>query len=289
MRPATLLLALFFPFAAVAAEPSLRDRVTPLIAGQRWPEIERLSQQAVATDPQDAEAHYYLGLAQLNLGHTEESVAALEKAAQLAPDNAGYVGTLGDAYGLAAQKAGLFSKLGFAKKCKAAYQRAVELDPKSVTAHWRLMEYCRQAPGIAGGGLDQAYAEATEIKKLDATQGRAAYATLYAAEKKYDQAFGVFEEVLKETPDNYHALYQFGRLAAMTGSHLEHGLAALKHCLEITPPPGAPGHAPAQWRLGNIYEKLGNKSAARVAYEASIKLDPSFDRPRQDLAKLGAN
>src|SRR5262249_25503267 len=151
-----------------------------------------------------------------------------------------------------------------------------ELDPKNLAARTSLMAVYQQAPSMMGGGTDKAYEQAAAIKALDATRGHLAYATLYVADKKPDQALAELDEVLKGSPDDYAALYEVGKLAATTGKYLERGLASLRQCLELPAPAGTPGHAAAQWRLGNILEKQGDAAGARAAYEAALKLDPKF-------------
>ena len=101
-------------------------------------------------------------------------MAAAEKATTLDSTKSEYFLQLGSAYGLSATKAGLFAKVGFAKKCKAAFDKAVELDPTSINARWSVMEFCRQAPGFLGGGRVAAYVQAAAIKRLDPRRGRAA-------------------------------------------------------------------------------------------------------------------
>jgi tetratricopeptide (TPR) repeat protein len=282
---ATALLLTVSTFAAL--DDASRAEIKKLTDGRHWTAAQPLLEKAVAAEPQDAEAHYLLGLALLNQNKGDTAVAPLEKATALAPTNSEYQRALGDAYGVSAQKAGLFSKLGFARKCKAAYDRAVELDPKSVDARVSLMQFCMAAPSIVGGGIDKAYAQAEEIKKLDPAQGRTAYALLYLAEKKYPEALAALDEVLKDTPNDYEALYQLGRLAAITGDRLDRGLATLRQCLTLTPPAGQPPHAAVHWRIGNILEKQGDKAAAKAAYEASLRVDPNFKSAADALKKLG--
>ena len=134
--------------------------------------------------------------------------------------------------------------------------------------------------------LTKAHAQAQEIKQLDAGRGRQAIAGLYLAEKKYPEAFAEFDAVLKEKPDDYAALYQVGRLAAVSGQQLDRGLATLRQCLSATPPENQPGHAAVHWRLGNILEKQNDKAAARAAYEAALKVDPKFPQAIEALKKL---
>ncbi|HVT74437.1 MAG TPA: tetratricopeptide repeat protein [Lacunisphaera sp.] len=286
MHRITGLLVLAFASTALGLEPAQGDRIRDLIRHRQFPEAQAELETIVAANPQDAEAQYRLGKVRLDRGQLEGSVTALETAASLAPANSEYFRVLGDAYGISAQRAGLFSKLGFARKCKAAYDKAVELDPKNINARWSVMEYCRQAPSIVGGGMDGAYAQAAEIKKLDARRGLAAYAMLYATEKKYDEAFAMFADALKAAPDDYEVLYQVGRFAAISGREPDRGIVALQHCLELSPPVNSPGHAPVQWRLGNLLESKGDKAGARAAYEAALKIDPQFPQALEALKKL---
>ena len=94
--------------------------------------------------------------------------------------------------------------------------------------------------------------------------------------------------MLKESPDDYAALYQIGRIAALSGQQLDRGLASLRRCLTLTPPatPNTPGHAAAHWRIGNLLEKKGDQPGARAAYEAALKLDPTFLGAIDALKKL---
>jgi tetratricopeptide (TPR) repeat protein len=253
---------------------------------RKGPEALKAFTALAAANPDSANIQSYLSQLALQRNDLDAAIAHAEKAVTLSPNESRLHLRLGDAYGSAAQKASLFSQMGLAKKCRAAYEKAVELDPKSVAAHRSLMGYYQQAPAMVGGGLDKAHREAEEIKKLDALAGRQAIAGLYIVEKKYAQAFAEFEDVLKEKPDDYAALFQTGRLAAISGERLDAGLSALRRCLEQTPPENQPGHAAAHWRIGNILEKQNNKPAARAAYEAALQIDPKFPQAIESLKKL---
>ena len=193
---------------------------------------------------------------------------------------------LGDAYGFTAQKAGVLTKMSWGKKCRIAYEKAVELEPANLAARSSLMQFYQMAPGIAGGGMEKAYEQAAAIKKVDAARGRIAYASLYAGEKKFAEAYAELEEILKATPDHYPALYQIGRLAALSGERLERGMDALKKCLTLTPPSATPGHDSAHWRLGNLWERKGDKKAARAAYQAALAVNPNYQAAIDALKKL---
>jgi tetratricopeptide (TPR) repeat protein len=314
------LLLLSAHLTLAATDPTQLAAARALYDAKKFPEAEAALKKLAAADAGSADIQFYLGKVATARDDLEAGVKYLEKAVQLAPQNASYHHELGDVYGQSAQKAGVLSKFGLAKKCLAEYLRAAELDPKNVGYHQSLFEYYRQAPGLAGGGNDKAEAEAAaimhlepvsghaalvtlyasdkkfdqalehaaEVKKLDAARGRLAYAALYTQTKEYDKAFAQFDEVLKATPDDYSALYQVGKLAATTGQQLERGMTSLRRCVEMTAPttPGTPGHAAAWWRIGNIAEKKNDVAGARAAYQTALERDPKFTAAAEALKKL---
>ena len=271
---------------AFAADNALRNQVDALFKQRQWAEAQSLLEKVTVAEPTNAESWHLLGQAYLNAGDAEKATGLLEKATSLDSTNSEYQRILGDAYGLSALRAGIFSKLGFAKKCKAAYDKSVELDPANIKARWSVMEFCRQAPGFIGGGMGQAYVQAEAIRKLDPAQGRVALATLYVADKKIPEAFALFNEALRSNPDDYATLYQTGRLAAMSGQQLELGLTSLRKCLTLAPAPAQPGHPPVNWRIGNILERQGDKTGARAAYESAVAEDPKFVPAVESLRKI---
>jgi tetratricopeptide (TPR) repeat protein len=277
---------LFAASAAWLCAAAPIDDAVGLYKTKHYPEARALFEKIASAEPDHAAAHYYLGLLAEKRGDTDEAIRQLERATTLAPANSDYFADLGEAYGTAAGKAGLFAQLSLAKKCQAALEKSVALNPDNLAARNGLVTYYRQAPTFVGGGMSKAYEEAAEIKKRDPLMGAAVYGQLYLAEKKYDEAFAVFEEVLKTAPDNYLALYSIGRTAAQTGTRLDRGELALRRCLELTPGKNEPGPAAVQWRLGNIAEKRGAKEAARLDYETALKVDPTFQQAIDSLAKL---
>src|SRR5213596_2119463 len=67
-------------------------------------EAQKAFEAIAASDPKSAEAQAYLAQLAMRRSDLEKSVAYAEKAVALAPDNAAYQHTLGDAYGNSAQK-----------------------------------------------------------------------------------------------------------------------------------------------------------------------------------------
>jgi tetratricopeptide (TPR) repeat protein len=283
---ALFLLALSITAAHAAISPEQVEQIRGLIRERKFAEAESAANAFVAAQPKDAEAQALLGLARGAKGDVDGAVAACEKAVELAPANGDLYRQLGDAYALGVNKVGVFGKMSLAKKVLGAYEKAVELDPKNILSRLSLMTVYQQAPSMMGGGADKAYAQAAEIKKLDSIRGRTAYATLYTGEKKYNEAFAELEDILKAAPDNYPALFQLGRLAAISGERIDRGMEVLKKCLALTPPASSPGHDAAHWRMGNLWEKKGDKAAARAEYQASLKVTPTYPQAIEALKKL---
>ncbi|MES2697613.1 MAG: tetratricopeptide repeat protein [Verrucomicrobiota bacterium] len=288
--PRLLALGLLLPVSSLLAAEDDPITAARALYRERGKSVEAQAafDAIAAADPKNHVAQLHLGLLALRRDDTEKAIAHLERAIALSPNNGDSHKALGDACGRSAQKASVFKQLGFAKRCVASYERAVALAPDRVDYRLSLFEYYYRAPGIVGGGRDKALAEAATIKKLDDLGGRILFARVAIDDKKIPEAFAQFEEVLTTAPDDYNALYQIGRLSALTGQQLDRGLATLRRCLELTPPakPSTPSHANVHWRIGTLLEKKSDPAGARASYETSVKLDPTFTSATEALKKL---
>jgi tetratricopeptide (TPR) repeat protein len=268
------------PAPEVAAAIALYDDGSYSAAQLRFDEIAR-------TRPDDPEIALYRGRLALWFDDAAAGLGFLQKAVQAAPDDARMQNAFGDACGFTARHSGFFSKYGWARKCLAAYARAVALEPGNTDYRLSLLRYYVEAPAIAGGSIAKAYAEAAEIRKLDAADGRIAFATVYLTEEKFDQAFHEFDELLRQKPDDFFALYQIGRCAALSGMQLDRGLVALQRCLQLPLPADTDRRttpANIHYRLGNILEKKGDLAAAQAEYAAARQVYPDF-RPDKDTLR----
>ncbi len=318
---AVALLALV-PFAAVAVVAASG----PLAPGiqhyeeRRYEEARKFFEPYAAKNPKDADAAFHLGRTLFALRQHEEAAEWLEKAAALAPNRSDVQVSLGRAYGQAALRANILRQAGLAKKTRTAWEKAVALDANNLEARDLLIQYYLNAPGFMGGGVDKARAEAAEIKKRDAARGHQAFATIamsqkdaaaaerelkaaiqaapanprprlilvifYQDQQKWDAAFETLEAWLKGDPDNWDALYQVGKTGALSGKRLDRAEECLKRYFQHKPGPEDPPLANAHFRLGQVYEKKGNKAQARAEYQTALKLDPSLKEAKDALAKL---
>ena len=168
------------------------------------------------------------------------------------------------------------------------------------------------APGIAGGGVDKAQAQAVKIAELDAmrgyiargmiadhekkpkeaeaayrkametdqfgVQGPIALASFFARQKRWPEARAIFERRVAADPNDAFALYQLGRLSLLSGEEMEKGLALFDRFLSLDAPKDGPTHADARWRKGLLLEKLGRTPAAIAEYREALKAQPGPPR-----------
>lgn len=308
------------PVMAGAASGPLAPGIQ-LFEGRRYEEARKFFEPYAAKNPKDADAAYYLGRTLFALRQHEKAAEQLEKAAALAPNRSDIQVELGRAYGQAALRANILRQAGLAGKTRTAWEKAVALDANNLEARDLLIQYYLNAPGFMGGGVDKARAEAAEIKKRDAVRGHQAFATIAVAQKdpataerelkaaiqaapansrprlllgmfyqdqqKWEAAFEALETILKADPDNWDALYQVGRAGALSGKRLDRAEECLKRYFGHTPGSEQAPLANAHYRLGQVYEKKGNKAQARAEYQTALKLDPSLKDAKEALAKLG--
>jgi len=126
-----------------------------LLASGHVEEAIRVLQSLTGSSSTDAESFNLLCRAHFMLEDWDAAISDCERASSLAPQNSLYQLWLGRSYGEKADKAGVFSAMGLAKKVRAAFERAVELDPNSWEARSDLAEFYAEAPGVVGGGKRQ--------------------------------------------------------------------------------------------------------------------------------------
>jgi len=253
-------------------------------------------------------------------GDAEQAAKFFEQAVAMKPNNAEYHYLLGGAYGRQAEKAGMFGGIGLAKKTKAEFERAVELDPNFTDARFALIDYCMFAPGFLGGGEEKALAQAAEIKKRDALDGHRAYGRIYMRQKKTDLARKEYVDAVREQPNSAKAHYVLGNFlvsqkdwsgslheyeyalkldpnympayfrlghhAATSESNYARGEEALRKYLGYTPAENEPSLASAWYYLGMIQEKQGKKADAKQSYLNAQKLAPSSKQIVEALKRV---
>jgi tetratricopeptide (TPR) repeat protein len=175
---------------------------------------------ALRKSPDDASLHYWIARTNYELRNYDEAINHAELSVKLAPQNAEFSRWLGRAYGAKAEQSHSFF---LARKVKQAFELAVKLAPGNIAARRDLMQYCVEAPWIAGGDKDKAKQQIAAIAALDAVEGRLARAAYLKTEKQWKPAETEYLAVLEQHPrgiDPYMEAAEFFSDRKDTG-HLE--------------------------------------------------------------------
>lgn len=149
--------------------------------------------EKLGENPEDAVSAYYVGRYHLALNQPSEALPYLEKAARLEPGNADYAFWTGVAY---------WALLDFDRE-RAAYLKAVSLDPNHVSAHLYLGHGY-----MDGGDWGKAIEEYDTVLKLDQYNPEALYnrARALAALGKTKDEIAAWKKFLEFYPDGSMAM-----------------------------------------------------------------------------------
>ena len=267
----------------------------------------------------EAKAAFDRGRAAHNAGKTDEAVSSFERAVTLDPDSSLYHLWLGHAYSRQLASANFLRKPFIGRRSGEEYNTAVKLDPSSIDAAEARLDFFLNAPGIVGGGIDKARAEAARLTTLDAYRGRMATAriaehdknlseaerlyrslmaeypdrttavdavvTILQNAKRFDEAFKIVDDRLARLPDETASLYNLGRVSAVSGQHLARGEAAMRRFLTLTTADPV-RQSNAHYRLGMIKEKMGDARAAAAEYQAALDVYPRHEPAAAALKKI---
>ena len=298
-----------------AAGPAALDSVQLLSTGSMNDLIGGL------TNRSDAESYNLLSRAYYAIEQWDSSIQNGERAVNLRGDDSQYHLWLGRAYGQKAAEIGNpLTAANLARKAKNEFERAVELNPKNVSARADLSEYYVEAPAIMGGGLAKARSQASEVQGLDRAAAYWIRAIAAEKEKKYGDAESNLKAAIAsaQNPAQYWmslaSFYrQRGRLEEMQNAIqsalgqpnrpyvtyydaaselLQAGRnypAAVQYVNTYLSSGALVEDAPAfraHYLLGQIYEKSGDKARASAEYQASLSLASGFGRARKALDQL---
>jgi tetratricopeptide (TPR) repeat protein len=309
--------------AMLVCFPALLAAQTPeeLFELQRYDDARAAFEARLAKNRDDASALYYMGRIADAQGKSGQAADWFEKAVKRDDTNALYHFWLGSALGDEAQKASKFRQPFLARRVKNEFERAVQLDPTMLQPREGLVDFYSIAPGIMGGSMDAAKAQAGEIVKLNAYRGHMALARIaqrqkdvaaeesaykaavaaapdtaaafyslaafYRRQSRWDDAFATYDQLIKTRPDEAFARAGWGFTAAQSGLHLERGEREIKYFFENLPK-DVPTQtmAAAHFRLGQIYERTARRDSAKARYAEAVKLNPENQDAKKALQAL---
>jgi len=262
-----------------------------------------------------------LGSARASLAANDVNAAVrtLERAVASQPAAAEAHWWLAHAYAVKAQRSGMFGQISLARKSAAELQAAVAADPEHLDARMELVSFYASSPGVFGGDLARAVAEAKEIARRDPMRGLEAEARLAAAREdlvaaeqqlqlaatrnpqrvepllwlgafylrrqRFAEAAATFERALSMSPDLPRAEFGLGATLASTGSDPVRAERLLQRYLARAPGPTEPTRAHALYHLAVVHRRDDPARARRELAEALL-LDPGYGDAKRALAEL---
>ena len=317
MRLALALLAcsLALPTTAVAQTPE------QLFQAGRLDDARAAFQARLAANRNDADAMYYLGRIAAAQEKPGEAASWFEKAIDRDGRKAEYHYWLGSALGEQASTASKLKQPFLARRIKASFERAVQLDSMMVGPRLGLVDFYSIAPGVMGGSMEKAREQADALLRLNPMRGHLAYARLanrakdvageeralrdavdaapdslaahlnlgafYRRHGRWEPAFATYDRLIAAIPSEPvgHALW--GITAGQSGTNLERGERELDLYLASAPANASPITLSAvHFRLGQIYERTGRVEPAKRAYDEAVRLNARNAEARQARAAL---
>ena len=189
-----------------------RQRViADLTEGKADDAISSLS-SSLSANPQDAEAHNLLCRVYYQEERWDDAIHECEAAVLLLPQDSEYHLWLGRAYGEKADSIHSIKAYPLAKKVRAEFERAVQLDSRNLDALSDLGEFYTAAPGIVGGGKKKAQDVAGALEQDDPVGAYQLKGRLAEKDKNYPLAESQLKaavEASKEPADAWMTLASF--------------------------------------------------------------------------------
>lgn len=309
-----VLAALLLSCLATAQNPARE-----LMARGQADEALRVLDQQVKANGNNAEAYGLMSQTYFLLDDFDNAVRNGEKAVSLNGNSAEFQLWLGRAYGEKADKAGMFSAMGLARRSGSSLARALQLDPNNPKIRMDYAEFLVEAPGIVGGGKDKAARLASDIEK--AQPGVAAWIrariankdrNLPEAERYFRQAADagndtglivelarfykwtgrwadMDREITRALASKNHKpldLFNAAELVDGSGQNLPRGIKLLTDYLAGKTVEEGPVFR-AHFLIGEMFEKMGDKEKAAAEYQAALKLAGNYRLAKDGLRRLG--
>ena len=254
----------------------------------------------------------------------DAAIADAEKATSMAPNVSAYHWWLGRAYGEKAEHISGWNLLGayrLARRVKAEFERAVELDGKNIAAQSDLAEYYFSAPGLVGGDMIKAqqiaqklssvapavarwiqahvaqekrknYADAERLYKvaIDEATEKAGYwlslAHFYEKRDRLDDMQQAIGEAAKLKDFDGQPAYDAAEMLLRAGRNFPAAIEWLRRYISAGPHSESAPIFRAHYLLGALLEKQGDKSGAAAQYRQALGLVSDFAPATEALQRV---
>jgi len=264
--------------------------------------------------PNDKESLQLLGETYVAQEKWEEAVLVFKKLVELAPENAEFHYKYGSAMGMQAIRNNAIAAFFMIDNVRDEFLTSLELDKNHIDAHWALVVFYTELPGIIGGSYQKAFYYSNELKRIslvdyylskgyiyeykkEVNLAEENYLKaievggsltcfqklidLYETEGKHQKAINTIEEANNKLQRN-SLNYQLGKVAAAYNLELEKGEKCLfKYIGNYKPEDDIPLEW-AYFRLAQIFRHKNEKEKAMHWIRKSLEIQPNFEPAKEE-------
>ncbi len=245
-----------------APTPDECNQLVDLFNARRYAELENRTKMVIELYPNSGFAWKMLGTVLQIEG--KESLPAMEKAAELMPDDADLHNSLGN----------VFKKRGQLADAEASYHRAIEINPDYAIAHYNLGNVLQIQKRLSAA--EACYRRALELKS-DLAEAHNNLGAVLKDLGRLSAAETSYRKVLKLRPDSAAAHNNLGNTLRDL-RQFDAAVESFRRALEIQP-----DYAEAHNNLGNALTDLGQSSAAETSYRRALELKPDYAEAHNNL------
>lgn len=254
---------------AAAVDPSAAlDAAERALADGNLAQAQKLVREALAIDPERAQALFLSGRLEHLAGRTESATKLLERAAKLDP---AHVGTR-------LQLAKLHRRVRDFDRCLDELSLVLYHEPDNADAYFE-MAIVHRLRGDVDGAIDFL----KQALERDPEHARALneLGWLYCGRERFKEALEVLERAIEVDPDNIPAQNNLG-FACVRLEEYERALAVFQKLCRRT-------SKSMLWQrvnLGNAYDHTGNLAESERAYEHVLRYESNHSTARWNRAHL---
>jgi len=150
-------------------------------------------------NPKDAEAHNLRCRVYYQEEQWDQAITDCEAAVQVAPGESSFHLWLGRAYGKKAEHASVLSAYQLARRVRAEFDQAVQLDARNAEALADLGEFEVMAPVVVGGSMARAEGVVQQLRGVDPARALDLQARIAEAKKDYASAEADFRRAIQQS------------------------------------------------------------------------------------------
>lgn len=239
---------LVLPFLAFGGESSAN--VDALIEAGHWKRVRGIAEAQLKSDPDNAQAHFWLAKVLPGFNEFDSALAHAEKAVALNGNSAAYHGQLAEVCALIADQSSPMKGFVYVRRMRKEIDAALAINPRHIDTLLVEMMFSFKAPSIAGGDKKKAFRIADRIQSISPEWGYLAHARLRQDGTDDKTTEQMLLNAVKAAPAFYRASASLARFYCCTAQQKRPELAEKAALQALALDPAA---VPANEVLARIY------------------------------------